>query len=216
MSTYHCSVKIVSRSTGRSSVGAAAYRAGERITNERDGITHDYTRKGGVVYSEIVLPENAPLQYSERAYLWNAVERSETRANSQTAREIEIALPRELSHSEQANMIREYVKNNFVSRGMCADFAIHDKDKGNSNPHAHIMLTMRSIDAKGKWEQKARFVYELDKNGNKQYDPKTRKYKGHPENTNDWNKKENVEQWRENWARLYNREMEKKKAYPIG
>lgn len=181
MATYHCSVKIVSRSSGRSIVGAAAYRAGEKIKNERDGITHDYTRKGGVVHSEILLPENAPHAYSERALLWNEIEKSETRINSRTAREIEVALPRELNPSEQAEMMREYIKENFVSRGMIADFAIHNPDKGNNNPHAHILLTTRNITPEG-------------------FTSKNR----------DWNQKENVEVWRESWARLYNQEMQKK------
>lgn len=179
MATYHCSVKVVSRSTGRSAVGAAAYRAGEKIINERDGITHDYTRKGGCEYSEIVLPENAPERLYNRSELWNEVERSEKRKDAQTAREIEVALPVELSLEEQAEMVREYAKSNFVEKGMCVDFAIHDK--GDGNPHAHIMLTTREVspDGFGKKER-------------------------------EWNDRQNVEQWRENWADTYNHEMEKK------
>ena len=147
MATYHCSFKIIGRSKGRSSVAAAAYRSGEKLYNGRDGLTHDYEKKSGIVYSEIVLPEHAPPEYRDRETLWNAVEQSEKRKNSQTARENEIALPAELSHEEQADMVRRYVQENFVDRGMIADFAIHDKQDG--NPHAHIMLTTREVSPEG-------------------------------------------------------------------
>ena len=137
---YHCSIKIVSRGKGKSAVAAAAYRAGEKLTNEWDGLTHDYTRKGGVVHSEIMLPPHAPPSFSDRSILWNSVEQIEKSNNSQLAREIEIALPVELSREEQTRLVREYCSSQFVSKGMCADFNIHDT--GNGNPHAHILLTM--------------------------------------------------------------------------
>ena len=147
MAIYHFHAEIVSRKTGRSSVAAAAYRAAEKIRNERDGITHDYTRKKGVVHAEILLPENAPDEFADRAKLWNTVEQMEKRIDSQTAREINIALPIEIDRQEQIEIIRKYVQDNFVSRGMCADIAIHDN--GDGNPHAHVMLTMRDVSEKG-------------------------------------------------------------------
>jgi ATP-dependent exoDNAse (exonuclease V) alpha subunit len=144
---YHLNVGIIKRSSGRSSVAAAAYRAGEKIRNEHDGMPHDYTKKRDVIHSEIMLPENAPYEFSDRAILWNAVEKSEKRIDSQTAREFDIALPVEFDREEQIEIMREYVQENFVDRGMCADLAIHDK--GDGNPHAHVMLTTRHVTQDG-------------------------------------------------------------------
>ena len=144
---YHCNISIVSRGKGKSAVAAAAYRSGEKITNEWDGMTHDYTRKRGVVHTEILLPPHAPPSFSDRATLWNSVELYEKAGNAQLAREIDAALPIELSREEQIRLVREYCSSQFVSRGMCVDFAIHDTDSG--NPHCHIMLTMRPLDERG-------------------------------------------------------------------
>lgn len=147
MAIYHLHAQMIGRSSGRSAVAASAYRAGVKMTNERDGVTHDYTRKQGVVYSEIILPINAPLEFTDRSTLWNAVEQSEKRRDAQTAREMDIALPVELDHEEQVELIRKYVRVNFVEHGMCADIAIHDKMDG--NPHAHVMLTTRHVTQDG-------------------------------------------------------------------
>ena len=209
---FHCEFKIIGRTSGRSSVGAAAYRAGENLKNERDGITHDFTNKRGIVYTEIMLPNHAPEAYKDRETLWNAVEKIEKAKDAQTAREVEIGLPTEFTRQEQIRLTREYIKANFVDRGMCADIAIHDKRDG--NPHAHVMLTMRSIDEGGNWLPKSKKIYDLDANGNRQYDPMKRQYKCHKETVNDWDKKENIERWREQWAATCNREFEKKN-YPI-
>ena len=143
MAIYHCSIKIVSRGKGKSAVAAAAYRAGEKITNEYDGVIHDYTRKGGVIYTNILLPDNAPPAYKNRAVLWNSVEHVEKNKNSQLAREIELALPVELSELQNRALVNAYVKKHFVDKGMCADICIHDNKNG--NPHAHILLTMRRL-----------------------------------------------------------------------
>lgn len=144
MAIYHCSVKVIGRSSGRSAVASSAYRAGENLYNERDGLTHDYTRKSGIVHTEIMKPEHAPEWASNRQRLWNEVEKAEKRINSQLAREVEVALPAELNKDQQINLVKEYVKENFISMGMVADIAIHDKEDG--NPHAHIMLTMRPFE----------------------------------------------------------------------
>ena len=112
---YHCSIKIISRGKGKSAVAAAAYRSGEKLTNDYDGTTHDFTRKGGVVYAEILLPDNAPREYSDRSTLWNAVEQVEKPKNAQLSREIEIALPNELSETECIELAREFVQKNFVA-----------------------------------------------------------------------------------------------------
>ena len=126
MAIYHLSIKIISRGKGKSAVAAAAYRAGECINNEYDGITHDYTHKGGVVHTEILLPDHAPRVYADRAILWNAVERIEKAKNSQLAREIELALPVELTREQNISLAHDYVKRHFVEQGMCADICIHD------------------------------------------------------------------------------------------
>ena len=136
---YHCNIKVISRGKGKSAVAAAAYRAGEKITNQFDGMTHDYTHKGGVVHTEILLPDHAPAGYTDRAVLWNEVEKIEKAKNAQLAREIEIALPRELTRGQGISLVREYVKRHFVAAGMCADICLHDT--GGGNPHTHIMLS---------------------------------------------------------------------------
>ena len=151
---YHWNIGIVSRGKGKSAVAAAAYRSGEKLTNEWDGMTHDYTRKGGVVHTEIMLPPHAPPSFSDRSTLWNSVELYEKAGNAQLAREIDAALPIELSREEQIRLVREYCSSQFVSRGMCVDFAIHDTDSG--NPHCHIMLTMRPLDERGAWAAKSK------------------------------------------------------------
>ena len=203
---YHCSIKIVSRGKGKSAVAAAAYRSGEKLTNEWDGLTHDYTKKGGVVHSEILLPAHAPPAFSDRSTLWNSVELSEKSNNAQLAREVEIALPVELSGEEQVRLVRVYCSSQFVSRGMCADFNIHDT--GSGNPHAHILLTMRPMDAQGKWLPKSKKEYVLDENGERIRLPsgnfKTRKV-----DLVDWNSQENAEVWRKVWADLANEFLER-------
>jgi ATP-dependent exoDNAse (exonuclease V) alpha subunit len=202
MAIYHHSIKIISRGKGKSAVAAAAYRAGETITNEYDGITHDYTRKGGVIHTEIMLPDHAPDEYADRAVLWNAVEKIEKAKNAQLAREIEIALPAELTQEKNIELVRDYVSHNFVEAGMCADICIHDK--GDGNPHAHIMLTMRPIEPDSSWGTKQRKEYSLDKDGCKIYDPKKKQYKCRTVKTTDWNEQTKAEEWRAAWARSVN------------
>ena len=198
---YHCSIKIVSRGKGKSAVAAAAYRSGEKLTNEWDGLTHDYTKKGGVVHSEILLPAHTPPAFSDRSILWNSVELSEKSNNAQLAREVEIALPVELSREEQTRLVRENCSSQFVSKGMIADFNLHDT--GGGNPHAHILLTMRPLDEKGAWLPKSKKEYVLDENGEKIRLPSGR-YKTRKVDLVDWNNRENAEVWRRAWADLAN------------
>ena len=202
---YHCSIKIVSRGKGKSAVAAAAYRSGEKLTNEWDGLTHDYTKKGGVVHSEILLPAHAPPAFSDRSTLWNSVELSEKSNNAQLAREVEIALPVELSREEQTRLVREYCSSQFVSKGMIADFNLHDT--GGGNPHAHILLTMRPLDEKGAWLPKSKKEYVLDENGERIRLPSGR-YKTRKVDLVDWNNRENAEVWRRAWADLTNEFLE--------
>ena len=157
MSIYHCSIKIISRSSGRSAVASAAYRSGEKLLNEETGILHDYTAKSGVVLSEILLPEHAPAVYRNRQVLWNEVQKAEKRSDAQLAREVEVAFPTELKRKQQIECARSFITDNFVSKGMIADWALHDKEDG--NPHAHIMLTIRGFDENEQWQQKTKTVF---------------------------------------------------------
>ena len=203
---YHCNIGIVSRGKGKSAVAAAAYRSGEKITNEWDGMTHDYTRKRGVVHTEILLPPHAPPSFSDRAALWNSVELYEKAGNAQLAREIDAALPIELSREEQIRLVREYCSSQFVSRGMCVDFAIHDT--GSGNPHCHIMLTMRPLDERGAWAAKSQKEYDLDENGERIRLPSGR-YKTHKVDLTGWNDKGNALLWRKAWADISNAYLER-------
>ena len=203
---YHWNIGIVSRGKGKSAVAAAAYRSGEKLTNEWDGMTHDYTRKGGVVHTEIMLPPHAPPSFSDRSTLWNSVELYEKAGNAQLAREIDAALPIELSREEQIRLVREYCSSQFVSKGMCADFNIHDT--GGGNPHAHILLTMRPMDERGKWLPKSKKEYVLDENGERVKLPSGR-YKTRKVDLVDWNNQENAEVWRKAWADLTNDFLER-------
>ncbi|MGG4264380.1 MobQ family relaxase [Peribacillus simplex] len=177
MAIYHFSAQVISRSKGQSAVASAAYRSGERLKDERTDETKFYKRE---VQPEtmILAPSNSPEWVHDRKQLWNEVEKSETRKNSQVAREINIALPREISHQEQTDLIRGYVQKEFVDQGMIADVAIHRDDK--DNPHAHVMLTTREISEEG-------------------FTVKNR----------DWNKKELLQQWREQWAVHANQSLER-------
>ena len=203
---YHCNIGIVSRGKGKSAVAAAAYRSGEKITNEWDGMTHDYTRKRGVVHTEILLPPHAPPSFSDRATLWNSVELYEKAGNVQLAREIDAALPIELSREEQIRLVREYCSSQFVSRGMCVDFCLHDT--GSGNPHCHIMLTMRPLDERGAWAAKSKKEYDLDENGERIRLPSGR-YKTHKVDLTGWNDKGNALLWRKAWADISNAYLER-------
>ncbi len=147
MAIWHLRAQIIGRSKGKSAVGAAAYRSGSSLHSEYTDLTFDYSKKRGIAHSEIMTPECAPDWSKNREELWNAVERCEKRKDATLAREIEVALPTELSLSQNKELIREYIKDQFISLGMVADLSIHDVDE--KNPHAHIMLTMRPISEKG-------------------------------------------------------------------
>ena len=188
MAIYHCSIKLIGRSGGRSAVASAAYRSGEKLLNEETGILHDFTRKSGVVMSEILLPVNAPDRFHDRQTLWNEVQKVEKRSDAQLAREVEVALPNELTNAQQIECVRSYIKDNFTSKGMIADWALHDK--GDGNPHAHIMLSVREIDENEKWtsKQKSVFANARDDKGRPVYDPSLPSY--------DLKDKENTSQYR--------------------
>ena len=163
MAIYHLEAKVVSRGAGRSAVAASAYLSCSRLYNDYDGIQHDYTKKQGLVWQEVFLPEYAPQEWQDREQLWNAVEEVETAKDSRLAREFVVALPIELSREEQVELLQEFIREQFVSDGMCADAAIHDTD--GRNPHAHILLTVRPLDEQRRWQYKTEKEYLCVRNG---------------------------------------------------
>ena len=163
MAIYHMEAKVVSRGSGRSAVAASAYMSCSRMYNDYDGIQHDYTRKQGLVYQEVMLPPMAPPEWKNREQLWNAVEAAEKTKDSRLAREFVVALPIELDTDSNISLLRDFIQKNFVDLGMCADFAIHDTD--GHNPHAHILLTVRPLNENGTWQYKAEKEYLCIKDG---------------------------------------------------
>ena len=163
MAIYHMEAKVVSRGSGRSAVAASAYMSCSRMYNDYDGIQHDYTRKHGLIYQEVMLPPMAPPDWKDREQLWNAVEAAEKTKDSRLAREFVVALPIELDTGSNISLLRDFIQKNFVDLGMCADFAIHDTD--GHNPHAHILLTVRPLNENGTWQYKTEKEYLCIKDG---------------------------------------------------
>ena len=163
MAIYHMQAKVVSRGSGRSAVAASAYMSCSRMYNDYDGIQHDYTRKHGLLYQEVMLPPMAPPEWKDREQLWNAGEAAEKTKDSRLAREFVVALPVELDKDSNISLLQNFIQKNFVNMGMCADFAIHDTD--GHNPHAHILLTVRPLNENGTWQYKTEKEYLCIKNG---------------------------------------------------
>lgn len=178
MAIYHMSAQVIGRSSGRSSTAAAAYRSGEKIVDERTGEVHDYTRKSGVDYTEILTPDNCGDWAKDRARLWNMTELAEKRKDAQVAREINIAIPVELTPEQGRELVKEYAQENFVNKGMIADICIHGENT--HNPHAHIMLSMREATPEGLGKK-----------------------------VREWNDKEELGKWREEWAHNCNTALER-------
>lgn len=202
MAIYYCKVTNISRGGGRSAVGSAAYRANEKIKNEFDGRIHNYTNKHDIAYKEIMAPDNAPWWVQSRKKLWNEVEKMEKASNSRLAREITIALPKELTKEQQIELAREYCREALVSQGMIADLCIHDK--GDGNPHAHIMVTTRGFNEHGQWLPKSRKEYIRDEFGER-IQLKSGEWKSRKIDINDWNTTERLKSMREQWAIVANR-----------
>jgi len=212
MALFHLSVTQVRRSAGQSAIASAAYRAGERLYSEYYGEYSDYTRKGGVICSDILLPPQAPPEYQDRQTLWNAVENAERGKDAQLAYSFDIALQNELSMEENIALAREFVQRCLVDKGMVADFAVHAPDKedgGIPNPHFHVMTTMRPINPDGTWGQKQRREYVLDDEGNRVLD-RNGKPMFNAVPTTDWGSPETLEHWREAWAKMCNAKFEEK------
>ena len=193
-------------------MAAAAYRAGEKLHSEYYGEDSDYTRKGGVICSEILLPSHAPPEYADRETLWNAVEKAERGKKAQLAYSFDIALQNEFSMQENIDLARQFLLDNFVSRGMVVDFAVHQPDKENSgisNPHFHIMCPIRPIEPDGRWGNKQRREYVLDEHGDRVLD-EAGNYVFNAVPTTDWGKPETLEVWRQAWADLCNAKFAEK------
>jgi ATP-dependent exoDNAse (exonuclease V) alpha subunit len=173
MAIYHLSVKVISRANGSSALASAAYRSASRLRDERLERSHNFTNKSGVVHSEVMLPDNAPERMGDRESLWNEVEATELRRDAQLAREIEFAIPRELTKEQGIELARDFVQSEFVDHGMIADLNVHwdISADGMAKPHAHVMVTMREVDEDG-------------------FGKKVR----------EWNATSQVEQWRKRWA----------------
>src|SRR6201996_9480014 len=180
MAIYHLHVKVIGRNSGSSAVAAAAYRAGSRLRDTRLGRDQDFSGKRGVVQSEVILPENAPQAWGDREQLWNQVEAFEIRRDAQLAREVEFAIPREMSQRDGIELARDFVRGEFVDQGMVADLNVHwdMAEDGMPKPHAHVMLTMRAVDENG-------------------FGGKVR----------EWNRTEMVERWRRRWAEIANERL---------
>ena len=204
----HYKITIVSRGKGNSAVAAAAYQSGERLYSERDHRTKKYHKDAGeVVYSEVMLPPNAPPEYADRNILWNAVEEAEPNWNSQLARRLVITLPIELSMEDNIAMVTEHCQKEFLEKGMVVDLCVHDPVPPGHNPHAHVMLTMRPMDEHGHWMEKAHKEFVLDENGERIRTAKGN-WKTKKVSTTDWDERGNAEKWRHEWEVLQNRYLE--------
>ena len=203
----HNEISIVQRSQQQSAVAAAAYQSGEKLFCGYDQEVKHYPEKRGIVHNEILLPANAPRSYADRNTLWNAAEAVEKQWNSQLARRWVLTIPREIPPDQYAVLVREFCEQQFVSKGMIVDFAIHDPKPPGHNPHCHVMLTMRAMDEHGKWLPKARKVYDLDENGERIRLP-SGNWKSHKEDTVDWNEQYHGQEWRTGWETVQNRYLE--------
>ena len=195
-------------------MAAAAYRAGEKLHSKYYGEDSDYTRKGGVICSEILLPSHAPPEYADRETLWNAVEKAERGKKAQLAYSFDIALQNEFSMQENIALARQFLLEKFLSRGMVVDFSVHSPDKedgGISNPHFHVMCPIRPIESDGSWGNKQRREYVLDEHGERVLDEAGNgNYVFNAVSTTDWGKPETLETWRQGWAETCNAKFAEK------
>lgn len=222
MAIYHFTTSIVKASSGKCAVASSAYISGSSLHDERLGMEFSYKNKDEVVHAEILLPKNAPPDYQDRSVLWNEVEKVQNKANSRYARQFEFAVPNKWSREEAIERSREFIKKEFVDRGMAADWAYHEKD---GNHHIHCMCTVRGFKPDGKWDSMEKKVIATDKNGNRipQIDPKTgeqkvrvRPGKGAEKlwkyttvKANDWNKRSTLLEWRKDWSEHCNKYLTK-------
>lgn len=212
MALFHFTVDQMKRSEGQSAIASAAYRSGERLYSEYYGEYSDYTRKGGVICSDILLPSHAPPEFADRQTLWNAVEQVERGKKAQLAYSFEIALQNEFTIEENIALARQFLLDNFVSRGMTVDVAFHEKETeggGLPNPHFHFLCPMRPMNPDGTWGFKQHRVYRLDEDGNRIRD-QNGKFLFDAVPTTDWGSPETLEHWQEAWAAMVNAKFEEK------
>ena len=205
MADFHFSVTQIKRSAGQSAIAAAAYRAGEKLFSKIYGEYSDYTRKRGIIETGILLPSFAPKEYENREKLWNAVEQAERHPKAQLAYSFDFSLQNEFSMKENLEIAREFIRKQFVDRGMIADYAVHLPDKGDAvpNPHVHVLCPIRPLLPDGTWGAKQKRVYRLDDAGNRLPDAASRpQFDAVP--TTDWGSAETLEHWREAWAETNN------------
>lgn len=194
-------------------IASAAYRAGEKLYSERYGETSDYSHKHGVVCSGILLPEHAPKEYADRQTLWNAVEKNERRRDAQLAYSDEFSFQNEFTYEENMALVLRFLQENFVSKGLICDYAVHDPERepgGTPNPHMHVLIPMRAIEPDGRFGKKQEQVFVLDENGNRIWDEKRGRYKTESRSCNGLDKHGALEELRESWARLCNEKFEEK------
>ena len=212
MAIFHFTVTQTKRSKGQSAIASAAYRSGERLYSEYYGEYSDYTRKGGVICSDILLPSHAPKEYADRQTLWNAVEKAERGKTAQLAYSFEISLQNEFSLEENIALARKFLLEQFVSRGMTVDVSFHEKeheDGGTPNPHFHFLCPIRPIEQDGTWGLKQRRVYALDEDGNRIRD-QNGEFVFNAVPTTDWGSPETLEHWRQTWAEMCNAKFAEK------
>jgi len=209
MALFHFDVRQIKRSAGQSAIACAAYRSGQKLYSDYYGEWSDYSRKGGVIDTEILLPDHAPPEYADRQTLWNAVEFAERGKKAQLAYSFELALQTEFSVEENMTLARQFLLEHFVSRGMIVDVCFHDPDREPANPHFHFMCPIRPLNPDGSWGQKQHREYLLDENGQRIKDEAGHdKFNAVP--TTDWGDPETLEFWREKWAELCNAKFEEK------
>lgn len=212
MALFHFNVTQVKRSEGQSAIASAAYRSGEKLYSERYGEYSDYTRKGGVICTDILLPPHVPPEFADRQTLWNAVEKVERGKKAQLAYSFEISMQNEFSLEENMALAREFLQKEFVSRGMTVDLCFHEKETeegGTPNPHFHFLCPIRPMNPDGTWGYKQHRVYELDEGGNRIRD-ENGKFVYNAVPTTDWGSPETLEHWRQTWAEMCNAKFAEK------
>lgn len=210
---YHYHRNVISRAKGASVIASAAYRAGEKLFSERYGETSDYTHKPGVVCSGILLPDHAPKEYADRQTLWNAVEKNERRRDAQLAYSDEFSFQNEFTFEENMELALRFLQENFVSKGLICDYAVHNPERepgGTPNPHMHVLIPMRAIEADGRFGKKQELVFVLDENGKRIWDEERGRYKTESRSCNGLDKRGALEELRESWTKLCNEKFAEK------
>lgn len=212
MALYHYSLNHVKRSEGHTAIAAAAYRSGEKLYDRYYGEVQDYTKKGGVIMSEILMPDYVPERLADRETLWYEVENHENRKDAQLAYSFDFALQNELTMEENIEIARRYIMENFVAKGMICDVAVHNPDKGDGgipNPHVHVLVPIRPVNTNGEWGEKRLHIPVFDEYGKPVLNKKGKQKYDDPFTT-DWGKPETLEIWRENWAKIVNEKFAEK------